>query len=745
MQGQWKGIRCACIVVFVAGWVFAQESSRTIKMQVRDQNTRHFLEAVEISVPGTSLGTVSDHAGHFALNVPGRLGDVKVLIQHIAYEPVTMQLSQLQRLSMVELVPRVIPLQGVKVEADGIQAKLSNDLPQAINIIESRVFQNKGYLDAADMLKTDHSIQVSESHTGKRQVSLRGGNPDETMILYNNIRMNRVYDSRFDLSLIDIDEMARLEVIKGSNSILYGTGALAGVINIIPKYKKNYTFGFKQNIGSYDAGSWALQAYRAVGPFDLSYTFKKGATHRVYENMSSNKNWLINEAVHHQANMAIHFDKKGVNELFISALSTDFDYDNERLSEALAMKSRLIMAHFIGRLPFMGSMEWTTAYTTQEENQSYAEIAYIPQRKMESQSFQWNFEKILQWRRFETIVSYQYERDKMEYSEVQRWSSAVGVEVPYDLQRNHHGAAFVGKYHAPSGFEILSTMDFDLSIRRDWVSDRRFDSPDIVETNWAPSWPTNQNHDVTTAKFSAHISGMREDLVFNAYMNYGTSVKFPSLTQQVSRPQLTTASAEASCLDPEENNSMELGADITRQVKKNSLVGWQLTGNFFKNFYNNKFRYFFVPGIPVAYYDNVRTASISGIEVSGKVFLFNKKLTLGGGVSKYSVSDKAAFPFKYDAKFVADCVVEHQGWQAHVHFFAEGSQVGWVRFAGGGFGEVEMPGFVNFDIFLGKSLKVLVVKGSVGASVRNLLDTELVVAELPYRDRQYNVTLNINY
>ncbi|MCK5147224.1 TonB-dependent receptor plug domain-containing protein [bacterium] len=732
--------------IIVASSISAQVRQREVIGYIQDINTHEYLNDVQISIMGTKIGTITNMRGYFKLQYPIAYRNYEVKIQHIAYESLEIEISSMKKNQTYGLTPRIIPLQGIRIEVEGIHNKLKQDLPQAITILEARTFQGKGYADAADMLKTDHSVQVSESHTGQRQVSIRGGNADETVILYDNIRLNRLYDSRFDLSLIDVDEMARMEVIKGSNTVLYGTGALAGVINIVPQYKRDYLLKFKQSVGSYDAGNWTLQAYKNMGPVDLTLTMKKGATNRKYENVVDKPEFLKNIMTHYQSNLSIRLDRKGENILRFSGMASMFDYENMRLSETLDMDTQLLMGQYNANLPFIGKFETSAAITRQDEIQNYSLNSYIPYRKLSSQTIQYNMEKPISISRFETILAYQFENVDLDYKEKNKVDLLRLQTVPYNLKRVHHGIAVVSKYHAPTGYEYLSTFDYNVSFRRDWVHDTRIDDLSIADSEWTPMWPDDKKYTINTLKFSAHLSGMKDDLMFNAYMNHGSSIKFPSLIQQVSRPQNHSYFENKTLyLLPEKSQSTELGFEVTRQISVDDIMGWQISGNFFKNYYTNKFRYFFVPGIPVAYYDNVRTASIMGIEATGKIFLLNKKFTFGVGVAKYSVSDKAAFPFKFDQKATVDFIYAHNGWQAHAHFFGEGKQVGWIRFYNGGFGELDLPGFINCDFFMGKTIEFMNFKTLITASARNILDTELVVAELPYRDRRFNLSLGIQY
>ena len=162
----------------------------------------------------------------------------------------------------IYLQSRVIPLEGVRVEGERVQnMEIEKDIPQTVSLIKARKFETRGFVDAADLLRTDHSIQVAEELSGKKTVSIRGGNPDDTIVLYNGVKMNRTYDNTYDLSLIDLEDIERFEIIKGSNTALYGPEAFSGVINIVPKVQYGHKIRFQQRFGTYQSGNWGLHLY----------------------------------------------------------------------------------------------------------------------------------------------------------------------------------------------------------------------------------------------------------------------------------------------------------------------------------------------------------------------------------------------------------------------------------------------------------------------------------------------------
>lgn len=78
---------------------------------------------------------------------------------------------------------------------------------------------------------------ISNSPGTNQDVYMRGASAGKTLILLDGVP---VYDvagisSAYDLNFISIDQVERVEILKGSQSTLYGSDAIAGVINIISK------------------------------------------------------------------------------------------------------------------------------------------------------------------------------------------------------------------------------------------------------------------------------------------------------------------------------------------------------------------------------------------------------------------------------------------------------------------------------------------------------------------------------
>ncbi|MGH7493472.1 MAG: carboxypeptidase-like regulatory domain-containing protein [bacterium] len=763
----------------LAGMAFVDLTSKalggseeiTISGVVRDRNTHREIKGVNVFLKDGTIGTTSDFAGRYSLRIPEATRKQKIVFRHIGYESREIVLDSLVWTKTMDLQPRVIALPGVQVEAEAATRPeiLVKDLPQAVAIVDAKAFEIRGFTDAGDLLKTDQSVQVEEDLSGKKTAAIRGGNADEVIVMYNGVKMNSTYDNVFDLSLIELGDIERFEIIKGSNTALYGPEAFSGVINIVPKLQNDYTLRFQQRFGTYRSGNWGLFAHKKIDKFIGSYSFKRGATKRTFVDTPEEENELRNTTLNHTANLLYSFserpDGSPVSALSAMYVYTSLDYENDRDLESLANYNQLFSLKYASAQSKWYDLDLTASGRGLEEDQLLSFGSGTLDRSLRDRALQFDAEKRLAYGRFEILGGYQFQGAELDFQDLRRDFSEepVGLESAA-LQRMHHGVVAILKLHNDAESEALQGMDADISVRHDRVRDQQSDpvvrsGPEFKGTT-APGVFTDNQWNKTTFKFALNFSGLyRQNLSFNSYLNFGTNVKFPTLFQQISAPELLYAQASQPNLAPEENNSVEIGAAVSRDVRGNTAIyGWQIRGNFFQNHYTNKFRVSITPGVPIAFYDNSPNARISGIEVNASVYLFRKKVAVEAGISNYSISDKSAFPFKSDYKYTLNFNVDHAGYSFQAHVFKEGEQSGYIRArkveqTGGPaqpgnnpFYEVILPAFSNLDLHLSKTFQIEKLKMYVNASGRNLLNDEEVVLEgLAIRDRRVYLTFGAQY
>jgi vitamin B12 transporter len=112
---------------------------------------------------------------------------------------------------------------------------LLQDVTVAVMIIERAEIEQLGALSLIEVLGTAAGIEFKDYGTpgGVTSISTRGIPTNGTLVLVNGQPLNALTNGIADLSVIDINTIERIEVVKGPVSSIYGANALGGVVNII--------------------------------------------------------------------------------------------------------------------------------------------------------------------------------------------------------------------------------------------------------------------------------------------------------------------------------------------------------------------------------------------------------------------------------------------------------------------------------------------------------------------------------
>lgn len=128
-------------------------------------------------------------------------------------------------------------LDPIVVTASKSEEKAS-EVPARISVISKKDIEKNPILNLSDLLQQDASIYIKQSG-GIGQItdlSLRGGTTGSTLLLKNGARLNTQNSfSPVTPELLDLTDIAQVEILKGPASVQYGSDAISGVINLISK------------------------------------------------------------------------------------------------------------------------------------------------------------------------------------------------------------------------------------------------------------------------------------------------------------------------------------------------------------------------------------------------------------------------------------------------------------------------------------------------------------------------------
>ena len=153
---------------------------------------------------------------------------------------------------------------------------------KVVTIITKEQLERSGGKDLSQILTEQAGVYIggANSNAGKdKSLYLRGARVEHTLITIDGVP---VYDpsgigSNFDIRNLSVDQIERIEILKGSQSTLYGSDAIAGVINIITKKVgvKPFAGNGLLSYGSNNSfrGNAGINGKTGVVDYNLAYSF----------------------------------------------------------------------------------------------------------------------------------------------------------------------------------------------------------------------------------------------------------------------------------------------------------------------------------------------------------------------------------------------------------------------------------------------------------------------------------------
>ena len=160
----------------------------------------------------------------------------------------------------------------VLVTAARVERELM-DVNMSVSVITQKEIENNGAQTIADLLKDMPGVEVTtDGSQWSKLISIRGEKTFSTLVMIDGQRITEQKSMSGTPILIDPSQVERIEVIKGPASVLYGSDALGGAINIITKkgngkkaVEGTVTAGYNS---SNDGGNASAQIFGTAGGWD---------------------------------------------------------------------------------------------------------------------------------------------------------------------------------------------------------------------------------------------------------------------------------------------------------------------------------------------------------------------------------------------------------------------------------------------------------------------------------------------
>lgn len=358
---------------FIVLYLFSQQTAAQISGVVKDASTGEALQGVSVFLPERSMGTSTDEYGNFRFE---EVKSNKVLLRFSMVgfntKTVTFNREEGGRLE-VKMTPGIYQIDGVVVMG-GLFTE-SKKTPYQTSKVSSDQIENRGNVSLMDAVSEEPGVDMISLGPGITKPILRGLSFSRVMTVYNGLRFeNQQWGADHGIWASNTG-VAGVEIIKGPASILYGSGALGGVVNILEEapeargesrsyFKSDYhtnSYGLKNEIGTRGtsdnglfysfAGAYQSHAdfkdgdYRTIGNTRFNNRIFKGdvgiqksfgtmklSFHEIDQNIGIIEDSELEETLAtHSTDRAMQLPFMEVNDRFLSLQSTFFTGENSSI------------------------------------------------------------------------------------------------------------------------------------------------------------------------------------------------------------------------------------------------------------------------------------------------------------------------------------------------------------------------------------------------------------------------------
>ena len=163
------------------------------------------------------------------------------------------------------IVLDTIELEDVVVSSLKVDKKLAETTAN-ISVVNSLDFKRNSSFTTADVLSKEPGIAMSSDGMWSKGLNVRGLGEDRMVTLIDGNRIETATDLTASLSMIDVNDIERVEVIKGAQSVLYGSGAMGGIVNVITKdgYFADKAYVYGSLLGGFNTVNSSHSEYLSV-------------------------------------------------------------------------------------------------------------------------------------------------------------------------------------------------------------------------------------------------------------------------------------------------------------------------------------------------------------------------------------------------------------------------------------------------------------------------------------------------
>ena len=224
-----------------------------------------------VTVPdlGRAVSTAADGSFRCRDLAPGAH---QVRVEHPGHEAWEGRLDPADSPHRIDLVSEAHELDEVVVTATGYD-RLAIDTALPVNVVNQDDLADRVALTMADIFAGEPGLDVSTTGTGSVRPVIRGVFDERVLILVDGMRLSEQRPGGNHILSLDPAQIATIEVVRGPASVLYGSDAIGGVMNVITRKEERRTEpGWRANLTQDVAYESATSGWKST----THATFGKG-------------------------------------------------------------------------------------------------------------------------------------------------------------------------------------------------------------------------------------------------------------------------------------------------------------------------------------------------------------------------------------------------------------------------------------------------------------------------------------
>ena len=259
------------VILLLALLLPATVRSSEIEGHIYNTENHQPIRDVNVYVPGTNIGTVSDSLGYFRLRgIASREVTVKFSAIGFKEQVQTVSFGSVSIVTItVYLTPTILYQSEVTVTATR-NAMDPLECPIATNIINRTILEHRNTFGIGDVLQQQAGVTASSTGPGSIRPVIRGLYDAQVLTLLNGIPLMDLRAGGDHVLLLEPDQIERVEIVRGPGTVLYGSDAIGGVVNFITQPTDPFTLNQLALRGQLSVGYSSLGGLcRGTGEFAL--------------------------------------------------------------------------------------------------------------------------------------------------------------------------------------------------------------------------------------------------------------------------------------------------------------------------------------------------------------------------------------------------------------------------------------------------------------------------------------------